>query len=47
MNIKEKLRLMKEIERRNEKRIKAYRKARKALFQTFKRNSKGNKGKPK
>lgn len=45
MKIKEKLRLMREIERRNEARIEAYRKARKALFQTLKRNPKGNREK--
>jgi len=47
MNLRIKLLLMKEIERRNEERIKAYVNQRKGLSQPRKRKTKGNRGKHK
>ena len=47
MHIRIRLLLMKEIERRNEDRIKAFEEQRKGTFQPRKRKAKRNKGKPK
>ncbi|MBQ3476986.1 MAG: hypothetical protein IJH25_02300 [Clostridia bacterium] len=46
MHIRIKLLLMKEIERRNEERIKAFGNQRNGPFQSRKRKTKRNKGKP-
>ena len=46
MHIRIKLLLMREIERRNQERIEAYKDQRKGVSQPRKRKPKGNKGKP-